>query len=371
MREIEARALHAFEEHFGAQPELLASAPGRVNLIGEHTDYNGGYVLPCAIGRRVAVAAGRGGGQVYSDDFQAEASLDGPSDGTWADYPRGVRWALLEAGLDVPAVRLAIAGDVPLGAGLSSSAAIECATAVALDALLGLGLDRKHLALLTQRAENGYVGVNSGIMDQYASLLCRTGEALFIDCLTLESEGVPCDLAAAGLSLVVCDTRVERKLAGTGYNERRAMTEEAARTLGVKFLRDVSMGDLDRLSGDVLRRARHVVSEDERVLEAVRDLRGRNFQAFGELMYASHDSLRDDYEVSVPQLDAFVETARRTGALGARLTGAGFGGCAIAIIARDRVEELQAATLNAYAKEGFTRPEFYTFEPSAGAEIVH
>ncbi|MDQ3862931.1 MAG: galactokinase, partial [Actinomycetota bacterium] len=264
MRETEHRAAQAFREHFGEEPDLVASAPGRVNLIGEHTDYNGGFVLPCAIDRRVAVAVGAGGRggfqtRLYSADFDEMREIEG-KDSSWADYPRGVAWALREEGHEIGGFRAAFAGDVPLGSGLSSSAAIEAATVLALDALFGLGVGRTNLALICQRAENEYIGVNTGIMDQYASLLCEAGAALLVDCRSLEAESVPLDLEAAGLSLVVCDTRVERGLADTGYNDRRATCERAASMLGVEELRDAKEEDLDLLSGAELERARHVIT---------------------------------------------------------------------------------------------------------------
>jgi len=369
VREIEERARGAYVERFGEQPELTASAPGRVNLIGEHTDYNGGFVLPCAIGRRVAVAVGRGEGGLYSADF-AEARQPGEKDSSWADYPRGVAWAMDAAGHEVGAFRAAFAGSVPLGSGLSSSAAIEAATALALDALGGFGLGGKDLAVLCQRAENDFVGVNSGIMDQYASLLCEAGAALLVDCRSLEAESVPLDLEEAGLALAVCDTRVERGLADTGYNDRREACERAASALGVEELRDATEDDLDRLSGEELLRARHVVSENARVLEAVEALRDKDFDLFGRLMYASHASLRDDYEVSTPELDAFVELAGDFGAPGARLTGAGFGGCAIALVSAGETGALAAECRRSFAERGFEEPEFYEFVPAAGAELA-
>jgi len=369
VREIEEKAARAYREKFGAEPEVLASAPGRVNLIGEHTDYNGGFVLPCAIGRRVAVALGRGEGGLYSADFD-EARPLGEKDSSWADYPRGVAWALEEAGHEIGAFRAAFAGDVPLGSGLSSSAAIEAATVLALDGLCELGLGGKDLAVLCQRAENGFVGVNSGIMDQYASLLCEAGAALLVDCRSLEAEGVPLDLEAAGLALAVCDTRVERGLADTGYNDRRSTCERAARALGVESLRDAAEEDLDRLSGEELLRARHVVSENARVLGAVEALKAKDLDLFGRLMYASHASLRDDYEVSTRELDAFVELARGFGAPGARLTGAGFGGCAIALVPAGETERLAGECLRVFAERGFEQPEFYEFVPAAGAELA-
>ena len=370
MRGTEKRAREAYVERFGGEPEVVASAPGRINLIGEHTDYNEGFVLPCAIDRRIAVAAGRSDDEtLYSADFDEESPLRGEDD-SWAKYPRGVLWALREAGHEAGGFRSALAGDVPRASGLSSSAAIEAATALALDALFGLGLDKKTLARICQRAENEYVGVQSGIMDQYASLLGEAGSALLIDCRSLEAESVPLDLENAGLSLVVCDTRVERGLADTGYNDRRAACERAAEILGVEALRDAKEADLDRLSGEELRRARHIVKENARVLRAAESLRDKDFEVFGHLMYASHDSMRDDYEISTPELDAFVETARENGAPGARLTGAGFGGCAIALMPSGNTGTLAEVCRLAFADLGFGEPEFYEFVPAAGAEVV-
>ena len=374
MRETEQRAARAYREQFGEEPYLVASAPGRVNLIGEHTDYNGGFVLPCAIDRRIAVAVGTGGRggfetRLYSADFDETRQID-DKDSSWADYPRGVAWAMGEAGHEIGTFRAAFAGNVPLGSGLSSSAAIEAATALALDAFFGLGAGRTDLAVICQRAENEYVGVNSGIMDQYASLLCEAGAALLVDCRSLEAKNVPLDLRAAGLALVVCDTRVERGLADTGYNDRRATCERAASTLGVEELRDATEGDLSLLSGEELKRARHVVSENARVLEAVEALGNRDFDEFGRLMYASHASLRDDFEVSTPELDTFVESAEENGAKGARLTGAGFGGCAIALVPEGETAALTDACEQAFAELSFEEPAFYEFLPAAGAELA-
>jgi len=369
LRETEQRAARAYRERFGEEPELVASAPGRVNLIGEHTDYNGGFVLPCAIDRRVAVAVGAGEGTLYSADFDEVRQID-EKDSSWADYPRGVAWAMGEAGYEIGEFRAAFAGDVPLGSGLSSSAAIEAATALAIDAFFGLGIGRTDLAIICQRAENDYVGVGTGIMDQYASLLCKVGAALLVDCRSLDAESVPLDLEAAGLALVVCDTRVERGLADTGYNDRRATCERAASMLGVQELRDATEGDLDLLSGAELKRARHVISENASVLEAVEALRDRDFQEFGRLMFASHASLRDDYEVSTPELDTFVKAAEQHGARGARVTGAGFGGCAIALVPRGKTAAFKDACEQAFAGCGFEEPAFYEFVPAAGAELA-
>jgi galactokinase len=370
LREMEERAARAYRERFDDEPEVIASAPGRINLIGEHTDYNGGFVLPCAVGRRVAVAIGRGGDELYSTNFDEARPMSSEKDSSWADYPRGVAWAIGKAGHKVGDFRAVFAGDVPRGAGLASSAAIEAATALALDALFGLGVDRKELAVLCQRAENEFVGVATGIMDQYASLLCEEGAALLVDCRSLEAQSVPLDLEEAGLALLVCDTQVERGLVDTGYNDRRTTCERAAKTLGVEQLRDAREEDLERLSGEELKRARHIVSENARVLEAVGALRAGNFRELGRLMYASHASMRDDYEISTQELDAFVELAEEAGALGARLTGAGFGGCAIALVQNRETDALARDILRVFAERGFEEPAFYEFVPAAGAEVV-
>lgn len=371
MRPIEQRAAGTYRARFGETPEVVASAPGRVNLLGEHTDYNGGFVLPYAIERRVVVALGHGAGGLYSVDHDDEQPYTGPRAESWADYPHGVVWALEQAGARIPPFQAAITGDVPAGAGLSSSAAIEAATALALDALLDLRIARTDLALLCQRAENEFVGVASGILDQYASLLCQQGSALLIDCRSLASEQVPLDLETAGLSLVVCDTRVKRRLAATrDYNERRATCARAAETLGLAQLRDATDADLARLSGEELRYARHVVGENARVLAGVEALQRRDFAAFGELMWASHASLRNDYAVSTPELDAFVTLARQAGAPGARLTGAGFGGCAIALIEKSKVRALTESVTATFARQGYHTPMWYEFTPAAGAEVV-
>lgn len=369
MRGIEETAARAYRERFGEDPAVVASAPGRVNLIGEHTDYNEGFVLPCAIDRRVAAALGAGGGELYSHDLGETRALTG-KDASWADYPRGVVWALREAGYETGVFRAAFAGEVPFGSGLSSSAAIEAATILALDRTFGLGPDHAELAGLCRRAENGFVGVASGIMDQYASLLCGEGTALLVDCRSLEARSVPLDLEAAGLALLVCDTRVERGLAETGYNDRRETSEKAAASLRLPALRDAREEDLSRLSGPELRRARHVVSENARVLEAAERLGGGDFRGFGRLMYESHRSLREDYEVSTPELDAFVEVAEGSGALGARLTGAGFGGSAVSLVPSEAAERLSRACREEFEKRGFEEPAFYRFLPAAGAEVA-
>jgi galactokinase len=371
VRQIEQRAVQAYRAQFLEDPVLVASAPGRVNLIGEHTDYNGGFVLPCAIDKRVALAIGYSDNtQFYSADFAESCNLLEKREGLWADYPSGVVWTMKERGFDIRPFRGTFAGDVPPGSGLSSSAAIEAATAIALDSLFNLDMEKKDLAVLCQHAENTFVGVNSGIMDQYASLLCQAGTALLIDCRSLEAEPIPLNLAAADLTLLVCDTHVSRELGETGYNERRQACERSAHTLGVKELRDAHLEDLHKLSGEEYKRARHVITENERVLEAVQALQSQEFGAFGRLMYASHRSLRDDYEVSTPELDAFVEIAIQSSALGARLTGAGFGGCALALVRSEDAGMLVLNVQHSFEARGFTRPGFFSFQSAEGAEVV-
>ena len=370
MRDTEKRATEAYIENFGTEPERVVSAPGRVNLIGEHTDHNEGHVLPCAVERRVAVAIGRGTDELYSVDFDEKKPVNGEKEGSWSDYPRGVAWAVRDSDYEIGEFQATFAGDVPLGSGLSSSAAIEAATILALNELFGLGMDRKEMASLCMKVENEFVGVQSGIMDQYASLLCKEGSALLVDCRSLEEEAVTLNLKKAGLTLLVCDTRMERGLADTEYNDRREGCIRAAETLGVKALRDATIEDLKKLSGDELKRARHVVTEQVRVMDSVEALRNEDYEEFGRLMYASHNSLRDDYEVSVPELNTFVETSKEKGAAGARLTGAGFGGCAIALVSTEKVDELVEVTRARYEEYGFKEPAFYRFVPAAGAEVV-
>lgn len=379
MRPTEELAAAAYRNRFGEDPEIVASAPGRVNLIGEHTDYNGGFALPCAIDRRVAVACGETVSEadalLHSHDFDATVPLSGAREEAkrrWEDYPRGVVWALRESTREVGPFRAVFSGDVPQGAGLSSSAAIESATVLALDALFGFGLEaeRKEAALLCQRAENGYVGVNSGILDQYSSLLCEAGSALFIDCRSLAAETVPMDLEASGLTLLVCDTRISGGLGATAYGERRASCERASKKLGVEMLRDATARDLWALEGEDLRRARHIVTENARVVDSVDALKKGDYAGFGELMYASHASMRDDFEISTPEHDAFVELARDLGAAGARLTGGGFRGCAIALVESAETEGLKRATRRLYERRGFRHPRFYEFSAASGAEVA-
>ena len=385
MTDIRDDTREGFEAVFGAACDGLWSAPGRVNLIGEHTDYNEGFVLPFAIDRRTVVALGARDDRLVRvastfTDEMAEIDLDqlvtlGPDSlSGWSAYPLGVAWALSEFGADlsaVPGVDLFIDSDVPVGAGLSSSAAIESAVALALNDVWRLGLDRRTLARVGQRAENVAVGAPTGIMDQSASLLGEGDHAVFLDCRTLESELVPLGLAEAGLAILVIDTGVKHSHATGGYGERRAACERGAATLGVTSLRDLSVDDLPRaqqlLDDETFRRIRHVITENQRVLDTVATLRSQGATAIGDLLDASHRSMRDDFEISVPELDLAVETAVAAGALGARMTGGGFGGAAIALVSLGDLSRIQVAVDNAFGEHAFGQPDTFVVTASDGA----
>lgn len=382
MTDIRDDARAGFEAVFGRAADGLWSAPGRVNLIGEHTDYNEGFVLPFAIDRRTVVALGvRDDRRVrvastFADEL-AEIDLDALAPnalGGWSAYPLGVAWAFSEFGADlgaVPGVDLFIDSDVPVGAGLSSSAAIESAVALALNDVWRLGLDRRTLARVGQRAENVAVGAPTGIMDQSASLLGQADHAVFLDCRTLESELVPLGLAEAGLAILVIDTGVKHSHATGGYGERRAACERGAAALGLSSLRDATVDDLPRaqqLLDDVtFRRIRHVITENQRVLDTVATLRAEGAVAIGELLDASHRSMRDDFEISVPELDLAVESAVAAGALGARMTGGGFGGAAIALVRLGDLSRVQVAVDNAFGEHAFGQPDTFVVTASDGA----
>jgi galactokinase len=368
----------AFADVFGREPELGWRSPGRVNLIGEHTDYNDGFVLPLALEREVRVlAAPRGDGLLRLASAQTpgppvEVVLDGLAPGAvegWAAYVAGTAWALQGHGVDLVGADVLVDGDVPRGAGLSSSAALECASAGALLALAGAELPLVEVALLAQRAENDFVGMPCGVMDQFASTHGRAGALLLLDTRSLEARTIPFDLAAEGLRLVVIDTRAPHRLVDGEYAARRASCEQAAVLLGVPALRDVDdLGSaMSRLDDDVLqRRVRHVVTENARVLDVVALLESGDVRAIGPLLTASHESLRDDYEVSCPELDVAVEAALSAGAHGARMTGGGFGGSAIALVEASGVDALRRDVAAAFASAGFTEPAFLEAVPADG-----
>jgi galactokinase len=375
---------------YGTAPAGTWSAPGRVNLIGEHTDYNEGFVLPFALDARTAVAAAR-----RDDDFLSVASAQypgevvtvplaateaaGPPAGIdgWPAYVAGVAWALAQArgAGERAGVSLYIDSRVPPGSGLSSSAALECAVGCALNDLWRTGASRAELASACQRAENEAVGAPTGIMDQFASLFGEAGGAVFLDCRSVTEEIVPLPLEQAGLAILLADTGERHAHAAGGYASRRASCERAARALGVRALRDVSVADLDAaaavLDDETFRRARHIVTEDDRVLATVRALRAGALSddpsAVGALLTASHESMRDDFEITTAALDLAAATAVQAGALGARMTGGGFGGAILALAARDRVDAVGEAITAAFAQAGYAPPVLRTVTPSDGA----
>ncbi|MFC6356996.1 galactokinase [Luethyella okanaganae] len=382
MTDIRDTVRDEFLRRFGHRPSGLWSAPGRVNLIGEHTDYNDGYAFPFAIDRRTVLALRQRDDRVLrvASSFAPDAveiAIDELSPerlNGWSAYPLGVAWALGQLGASlssVPGADVYIDSEVPIGAGLSSSAAIESAVAVALDEVWRLDLDRRTLAEVGQLAENRAVGAPTGIMDQSASLLGRTDAGVFLDCRSLAAEVIPLGFDAAGLQTLIVDTTVSHSHATGGYAARRASCEAGARALGVPALRDVHLGDLERaravLDDETFRRVRHVVTENQRVLDTVRTLREHGPAAIGGLLDASHVSMRDDFEISSPELDLAVETARENGAIGARMTGGGFGGAVIALVPRDLVPAVRAAIEAAFSAAGFAVPEQFTVRAAQGA----
>jgi galactokinase len=382
-----------FGEQFGAEPDGVWRAPGRANLIGEHTDYNDGFVLPFALDKGTVAAAAPGPAgllEVCSRQAGPEVvtiRLDGLSPGAvtgWAAYPAGVAWALGQAGCPVAGARLAIDSDVPQGAGLSSSAALDCAVALALTDLARRAVPRPELAAIARRAENDFVGVPTGIMDQSAALLCQAGHALLLDCRSGESDNVPLDPAAHRLALLIIDTRARHELTDSGYRDRFAECAAAARELGVRSLREVAgVTGLAGLADPVLlRRARHVVTENQRVLAAAGLLRRGNVADVGPLLTESHVSLRDDFEVSWPEADVAVAAATEAGALGARMMGGGFGGSVIALVPAALVPAepdpadpaaaasaaVRGAVRRAFARQGWPAPGFLHAPPSPSAQ---
>jgi galactokinase len=389
--EIETRVRRVFAEQFGYAAAHVACAPGRVNLLGEHVDYNGGFVLPAAIDRATYVAFSPGPDSsmsVWAADFgqRGEFSLstlddkkttDGELLAAWARYPAGVAWALSGHGEKVSGIQAAFSSEVPRGAGLSSSASVELAFATAWEALGGWRLLPMQMALLCQRAENRYVGVNCGIMDQFASACGEEGRLLLLDCRSLKYRSLP---LPAGVDIILADTTVRHSHVTGEYNERRAACEEAVRLLqkempDIRSLRDVSVEDFNRYAGTlppvIEKRARHVVEEIDRTLRAVKMLEAGDLVGFGEAMSECHASLRDLYQVSVPQADAMVRIAQSLdGCYGARLTGGGFGGCTVNLVQREKSDSFVRGLGAAYESETGLHPEIYVCKASAGAGLL-
>ena len=376
---LQDRVTAVFTERFGAAPAALVRAPGRVNLIGEHTDYNDGFVLPMAIDRAVYIALRPRADrqvQLYALDFDQAAAFDldalAHSGGGWAEYVKGVAWALADAGHALRGWEGVLAGDVPVGAGLSSSAATELATARAFAWLAGLPWDPAQMALLAQRAENQWVGVNCGIMDQMISAAGQAGHALLIDCRSLATQAVP---LPPGTLAVVLDTATRRGLVDSAYNERRSQCEAAARHFGVPALRDVTLEQFNARAGELddvtRRRARHVITENARTLAAADAMRRGDAAALGQLMDASHSSMRDDFEITNEQLNVMVACARQHPACcGARMTGGGFGGCAVALVRADDAADFVEATAAGYRARAGLEPQVYVCAAAEGASVV-
>ncbi len=373
-----------FSRLFNARPEILSSAPGRINLIGEHTDYNNGYVLPAAIHLRDHFLASRRPDnlvRVWAEDFNQgeDFPLDDitPSEqNRWANYIKGIFWVLRQNGYRLGGVNALVGGEVPLEAGLSSSAALEVSVIKGLDALFGLGLEPASMAKLAQKAENDFVGVKCGLMDQFIAVFGRRDSALFLDCETLDFELFPLNLGKHGLGIMVYDTRVRRQLASSEYNKRRHEAAGALEILKSHKIASYKEADLallqvvkTEMSEVQFRRARHVISENNRVRRAVEALKADDFAALGSLLFSSHESLRDDYEVSCPELDLLYTIGREfSGCLGARLVGAGFGGSGIALLDKSKIAGFQRTMQAEAAGKGFPEPRFYEVSIGGGAE---
>jgi galactokinase len=380
-RGLARRARSALVERYGVEPAVISRAPGRLELLGAHTDYNDGFVCAIATDRSAVVAAAprsdglvRGFSEAYDEEALFEtAELEAAAGGKWWDYLAGVVWALREQGCPVGGADLVVVSEVPVGGGVSSSAAVEVAYALALAAMADFDIEREELALLCQRAENEYVGMRCGILDQFTSLLGRQGHAMWLDCRTREHRLVP--VRSGGVRFVVCDTRKPRELVESAYNQRRSECEEAARLLGVAALRDIDRATLEAkrelLPDTLLRRARHVVTENERVQEGVALLEAGDMAGLGEVLGRIHVSLRDDYEVSCPELEAMREAALGgPGCCGARMVGAGFGGCVIALVEAGAVEQFRQQVGQGYERATGLKPEIFATRPAEGAGLL-
>lgn len=376
---IDAVAI-GFSKAFGYEPTGIWSAPGRVNLIGEHTDYNFGFVLPFAINRRTYAAVSlredslvRVASSFSPEPHEIDLSKISKNDANdWAAYPFGVAWAIQQQtgnpGFGFDAF---FDSDVPVGSGLSSSAAIECSIGLALNDLWSVGLTRPQLARVGQLAENEIVGAPTGIMDQSASLLGERDHAVFLDCKTLEAKAIELGFDSEGLELLIIDTRVAHRLVDGGYATRRAACELGAKLMNVASLRELSINDLPNakeIMDDVTyRRVKHIVTENERVVETVSKLQSEGPRSIGSLLNASHVSMRDDFEISIDELDTAVDVATRHGAVGARMTGGGFGGAAIALAPIDRVSEISLAVFAEFELLGYGKPNIFAVTADQGA----
>lgn len=376
-----------FFKLYGHHPEGIWHAPGRVNLIGEHTDYNLGYVLPFAIDKNALVAIRRKSAREQDGNLLNLASTYGQAETPeissvaveelqpgsitgWAAYPAAVAWALNQLDdVEISGFDLLVDSDVPVGSGLSSSHALEVSTIVALNDLYELGLSNTRMAQLTQRAENEFVGAPTGIMDQSASLMSKAQHALFLDCRSMDAQTVPLPLAQNEAVVLVIDTRVEHSHVDGGYAARRQSCEEASAILQVASLREIDdVAQLEAIEDPLVRRrAKHIVTENQRVLDTVKSLEGGDLETVGKLLYQSHESMRDDYEISCEELDVAVEASLEAGAIGARMTGGGFGGSSIALIKREQIDSVSDAVRQAFATAGFKEPNIFTVIADEGA----
>lgn len=385
LKELTTHIAAEFQKHYGRAPRWIVAAPGRVNVIGEHTDYNDGFVMPMAIERYAIMAADTastpGKISIYDAHFKENATIDISAPVTkgspkWSNYIRGVLCGFQNRGVTIPALEVAFMSTVPLGGGLSSSAALEVCTATLMEAATGKAIDPIEKALLAQKAEHDFAGVPCGIMDQFISALGREGHLLLLDCRTRKTELVP--MSDPSVALLVINTNVKHELSGGEYAERRAQCEEAAKHLGVKSLRDVTPDQLEKgkgkLSELVYRRARHVIGEINRTIEAAHRTRSGHWTHLGELMYASHASLRDDYEVSCKELDVVVEIAEdighKGGVYGCRMTGGGFGGCCVALVRADAVDSITQKIASEYKAKTGIEATIFASRPAAGATIL-
>jgi galactokinase len=384
LKEISAQVASDFQKKYGRSPRWIAAAPGRVNVIGEHTDYNDGFVLPMAIDRYAVMAADVSKSSaisIYDSQAKASAQIDISGKVTrgepkWSNYVRGVVAGFQDRGAKIPALDVLLESNVPLGGGLSSSAALEVCTATLLEAVIGKAIDPVEKALLCQKAEHEFAGVPCGIMDQFISVMGRENELLLLDCRSRETELVSMNDPAVGILII--NSNVRHELGSGEYAKRRAQCEAAAKVLGVNSLRDATADLLEQAKGKMddvnYRRARHVIGEIERTLHAAEGCRASNWPTVGQLMYASHYSLRDDYEVSCPELDAIVSIAEsigmKGGIFGCRMTGGGFGGCAVALVKMDVADKISKAIAEEYKKKTSVEASLFMSRPATGATVL-